>query len=235
MLAPTIAIFRARGDALALAATLAARGLNAALAPVVELFATGAAAPAGPFDFAVATSAKAIAFASPEALSAARAAPLYVVGDQTAAAAQSAGFQLAAPAAAAIAALLPALPPGRALYLAGRDRKPDLEAALGARVSTWVVYGAQARGGWDAFEADAVATAQAALHYSERSAALAAELAEKAGLAASFRRLPHVCLSRAVAAPLAAFGVARALWPREPAEAALLETLESALADLAGL
>ena len=33
--------------------------------------------------------------------------------------------------AAEIAALLPQLPAGRALYLAGRDRKPDLEAALG--------------------------------------------------------------------------------------------------------
>jgi uroporphyrinogen-III synthase len=234
MLAPTVVLFRARDDSLALAETLAARGLSAALAPVLDFVATGAAAPAGPFDFAVATSAKAIAFASPEALSAARGTPLYVVGERTAAAAESAGLALAAPASVAIAALLPSLPPGRALYLAGRDRKADLEGALGARVSTCVVYEAQARGGWDEREADAVAYAQAALHYSERSASLAADLADKAGLAAAFRRMPHVCLSRAVAAPLAAFGVARALWPREPVEAALLDTLESALADLAG-
>ena len=101
--------------------------------------------------------------------------------------------------------------------------------------TTLVVYAARARDGWDDAEAEAVGKAQAALHYSERSAALAVAFAERAGLGPAFRRMPHVSLSRAAAAPLAAFGVTRALWPSQPVEAALLETLESALADLAGL
>ncbi len=232
MTAATVALFRAREDALASAAALAARGVRAVLAPVLEFAGTEAPPPPGPFDFVVAASAKAIAYAAPEAL---RAAPLYVVGERTEAAARAAGLVPAAPAAFEIAALLPILPHGRALYLAGRHRRPDLEAALGARASTLVVYEARARGAWSDAEAQAVAMAQAGLHYSERSAALAAGLAERAQVAAAFRRMPHVCLSRSVAAPLAAFGVTRAMWPRHPAEAALLDTLESALADLAGL
>jgi uroporphyrinogen-III synthase len=201
----------------------------------LEFAAIAAPAPSHPFDFVVATSAKAIALAAPQSLAAAATRPLYVVGEKTAAAARAAGLEPAAPAAADIAALLPTLPGGRALHLAGADRKPDLEAALGARAETLVVYEARAREGWDDSEVEAVARAKAALHYSERSAALAVAFAEKAGLGPAFRRLPHVSLSRSVAAPLAAFGVTRALWPSQPVEAALLETLESALADLAGL
>jgi uroporphyrinogen-III synthase len=229
----TVALFRAREDAKRSAEALAGRGFAAAHAPVVEILATGAPPPAGPFDFVVATSAKAIELASPEALAAVRA-PLYVVGERTAAAARWAGL---APqtVAAEIVALLPRLPRGRALYLAGADRKPDLEAALGAGAATLIVYEARARAGWDESQARAVGEARAALHYSERSAALAAALAEKAGLAATFRRIPHVCLSRAAAAPLARFGVKSALWPSAPEEAALLDVLESALAEGAGL
>jgi uroporphyrinogen-III synthase len=230
----TVALFRAREDALASAAALAARGLAAAIAPVTEISALDAEPPPGPFEFIVATSAKAITLASPEALAAARQAPLYVVGETTAAAARGMGLT-PAPAADEVAALLPTLPQGRALYLAGADRRPELEAALGARLATLVVYEARAREGWDEAEADAVATAQAALHYSQRGAALATEFALKANLANMFRRIPHVCMSRQAAAPLAAFGVTRALWPRRPAEPALLDTLESALADFAGL
>ena len=232
---PTVALFRARADAEASAGALAALGAVAVFAPVMEFAATAASAPSAPFDFVVATSRRALAFAAPEALAAAASRPLYVVGETTAAAARAAGVAPAAPAAADVAALLPTLPAGRALYLAGADRRPDLEAALGPRVETLVVYEARARDGWDDAEAEAVGKAQAALHYSQRSAALAVEFAERAGLGAAFRRLPHVSLSRAAAAPLAAFGVTRALWPSQPVEAALLETLESALADLAGL
>jgi len=224
----TVALFRARADASRTGEALAARGLVAAFAPIVELAATGALPPPGPFDFVVATSAKAIELASPEALAAR--APLYVVGERTAAAARRAGL-VAKLVAADVASLIPALPRGRALYLAGADRKPDLDA----RAATLIVYEARARAAWDEAEARAVATASAALHYSERSAALAVALAEAAGLGAAFRRLPHVCLSRAVAAPLARLGVRRALWPASPQEAALLDTLESALADHIGL
>ena len=233
MLSPlTVAIFRARDDALRSAEALTQRGLAVALAPVVEIVPTGAPPPVGSFDFIVATSAKAVALASPEALAAARA--IYVVGETTAAAARRAGLAPQA-VAADIAALTPRLPPGRALYLAGADRKPDLEAALGASAATLIVYAARARPAWDETEARAVAAASAALHYSDRSAALAVALAQTAGVAAAFRRMPLVCLSRAASAPLARFGVRRALWPAAPQQAALLDVLESALADHVGL
>jgi uroporphyrinogen-III synthase len=231
-MALTVALFRPRADALATAAALAERGLAAAFAPVTEIAATGAAPPPGLFDYAVASSAHALALATPETLAAARELPLHVVGAKTAAAAARAGL-VAATSAADVATLLPTLPPGRALYLAGRDRKPDLEAALGDRVAVVVVYEARERSRWSAEEAAGVAEAPAALHYSERSAALAAAFAEAAGLGQAFRRKLHVCLSRQVAAPLAALGVKRAFWPQRPAQEPLLDALESALADYA--
>jgi len=228
----TVALFRARDDARGSAAALRERGVAVALAPVTEAVATGAAPPEGPFAFAVASSAHALALASPEALAAARGSPLYAVGGKTAAAAARVGLsaEVTAP---DVAALVPALPQGRALYLAGRDRKPDLEAALAGRLAVVVVYEARARAGWDEDEARAVAAACAALHYSERSAELAIAFAQQAGLAAAFRRLPHVCLSRAVAGKLAAFGATRAFWPQKPAQEPLFDTLEAALADYA--
>ncbi len=227
----SIALFRAREDAAGSAAALAQRGFAATCAPVIEIAATGAPAPRETFDFAVATSAKAFVFAAPAMLRALDGLTLHVVGEKTAAAARRSGLSRLAAPAADVAALLPRLPLGRALYLAGRDRKPELEAALGDRVTTLALYEARARAGWEAAEAQAVGAAAAALHYSRRSAELAALCADRAGLAAGFRRLPHVCLSRDVAAPLAARGFAHVYWPARPDEEELLDALESALAD----
>ena len=230
-MSPAVALFRAREEALASAAALAERGIEAVFAPVIAFAATGAAPPPhGEHDFAVSSSAQAIALATPELLARLAGLPLHVVGAKTAAAAVRVGLTTSDPA-EDVAALLPTLPPGRALYLAGRDRKPDLEAALAGRITVVEVYAAEARAGWDEAEARGVARAEAALHYSERSADLAAALAEKAGVAAAFRRLPHVCLSRAVAARLSAIGASRILWPQKPTQEALFDTLETALAD----
>jgi uroporphyrinogen-III synthase len=226
----TVALFRARDEARASASLLAGRGIVAALAPVTELAATGAAPPQGDFDFTVATSAQALALASPAALAALAGTPLYVVGGKTAAAAARAGVKTAATA-SDVAALVPVLPGGRGLYLAGRDRKPDLEAALGERVAVVVVYEARARAGWDEEEARGVAEAAAALHYSERSAELALRFAEAAGHAAAFRRLPHVCISRAVAGRVAESGAKRVMFPHKPTQEPLFDALEAALAD----
>jgi uroporphyrinogen-III synthase len=224
-----VALFRAHEDCAGTVARLAERGIAAVIAPVTELEAAPAELPSGRFDFALATSAKAIEFAPAEALAAIRDLPLYVVGEKTAAAARAQGC---APAAVApdVGRLAPQLDGvgGRALYLAGRDRKPDLETALSGRLVALVVYAARERAGWSAEEAQAVAGAAAALHYSERGAALASAFAEAAGVGAAFRRLRHVCMARHVAAPLAAL---RAFWPQSPTELALLDTLESALAD----
>jgi hypothetical protein len=69
------------------------------------------------------------------------------------------------------------------------------------------------------------------LHYSRRSAELTIALAGRAGLLERLKSRPQVCLSREIAAPLAALPSRRVFWPHEPTEESLLDTLESALAD----
>ncbi len=228
---------RARDDAARSAALLLARGFVAARAPVTEIRATGALPPPGPFDVVVATSAEAIARLAPAARAAIAGASLYVVGEQTAQAAREAGMRLALEPAPDVAALLTALrrrlaPHSRALYLAGRERKSALEAALseaGHLTTPLEVYVAQARAAWDEDEARAVAGCGAALHYSRRSAALAVQLAERAGLADPFRALRHVCLSPDAGEPLRAWGAPRLHYASQPREDRLIEALERAL------
>ena len=177
-----VAVFRDSQEAAATQSRLAARGFESALAPVTEIVGWAVTAPAGPFDFAVATSARAFAFGAGAILAGL---PLYVVGEKTAAAARGANLA-PEPAADDVAALLPRVPAGRALYLAGRDRRPDLEGALAGRVEVVEAYAAQGRSGWLVEEAEAVAGASAALHYSARGAALAAAFAQSAGVGPAF-------------------------------------------------
>ena len=225
-------MFRAAEDAEASARALFERGFEAAPAPATEIAATGAEPPAQRFDFVVATSAKAFVHATPAVIAAARDLPLHVVGEKTAETARLAGLaaQTIAPDVAALIAALDGLA-GRALYLAGRDRRPELETALGPAATPLVVYEARARESWGAEEIDAVSKASAALHYSARGAALAVELARAAGLSAAFARMPHVCLSARAADPLRDSGAKRVLWPAAPDEPHLFDTLETAIAD----
>ena len=163
------------------------------------------------------TSGKAIALLAPAARAAISGLPLYVVGGRAADAAAEAGLPLAQPPAPDVAVLSATLrerlaPQARVLYLAGRDRKPALEAALreaGARTTILEVYVAEARDAWSESEALALAACEAVLHYSRRGAALAVALAARAGLAERFGAMAHVCLSDDVAEPLRQAG-----WPR---------------------
>jgi uroporphyrinogen-III synthase len=233
-----IALMRARDEAERSAALLRARGFLTALAPATEVRATGALPPPGPFDAVVATSAKAIALLAPAARERIAGAPLFVVGRRTARAARDAGMRIAGEPAPDVAALVAALlqrlaPRSRVLYLAGRDRRKALEAALneaGHLTTTVEIYAAEARAAWSEAEARAIATCGAALHYSRRSAALAVALAERAGLADRFRALLHVCLSRDAGEPLRAFGAPRLAFASQPRENELIDALERALA-----
>jgi uroporphyrinogen-III synthase len=227
-----VAVLRASDDARATSARLAELGFAVALAPVLAPVGLAAAAPDGRFDAVAATSAKALDFAPAGLLAAVAGLPLHVVGSAGRCAAERRGLAVAGEAeeAAALArALAAALPRGaRALYLAGADRKGDLEAALaaaGIAVETVEVYAARAREAWDQGEAAAVARAGAALHYSRRSAELATHLAERAGIGRRWRTMPHVAISADAAAPLRAAGaesVVVAAAPNEPAMLALL-------------
>jgi uroporphyrinogen-III synthase len=226
-----IALFRAREDAAGTAARLRRLGFAVANLPVIE-FAPRPFAPAKTrYEAVVATSAKAFLSDAPVE----KASPLFVVGVRTARAAESRGWRLAAPPAPDAARLVEALgrqtaPGASVLYLAGRDRKSALEAALGATRALEIVeaYAAEARESWSRGEIRALAACEAGLHYSARSAALAARLAEAAGLSGRFAAMAHVCLSEDVAEPLRAIGAARVFVAEAPEEAALLATLSHA-------
>ena len=201
-----VIVTRARGDAARTAAALRARGHDPLLSPVLEIVATGGAIDPGPAKALIATSAHAFEFL-PQA-DAARLAPLplFVVGARTAKAATDAG--LAPPRVIAASALelaqqmAKALPArARLLYLAGHDRKPDLEAALGAQghgIDVVEIYEARAVEALAPEVASALVRgeADAVLHFSRRSARLFAACVAKAGLATQADGLRHVCISR---------------------------------------
>ncbi len=86
-------------------------------------------------------------------------------------------------------------------------------------------YAAEARSSWRPREVRALASCVAALHYSRRSAALAAELARVSGERERFRELRHFCLSGDVAEPLKALGAARIAVAETPDEAGLFHLL----------
>ena len=222
---------RARLDAEQTAAQLTALGHEAILAPVFDIVATSGAAPAGPFDATVATSAHALA-TSQVTSQAPRHQPFFAVGNRTAAAAAAAGFtdlrrcdSDAAALATVVAATLTRS--ARLLYLAGRDRKPMLEAALiGAGLSLTVHEAYEALGAvvWPeaVIEALKAGHVDAALHFSRRSATLALDLARRHDVLPAFRRLRHYCLSQDVCVPLCRDGAERIdIAPRPDAESLL--------------
>ena len=227
-----VALFRAAEDAVPSAARLSALGFEAAIAPVLAPVALEAQAPPGRFDALVATSAKALDFANSALLATFAGVPLHVVGAAGAAAAARRGLcaAVSAPDAGALASLLiDRIPRGASvLYLAGADRKPDIEAALRrVQVSLTIVetYAALARPEWSAREARAVASCRAALHYSRRSAELAHRLAERAGISSQWRAMAHVAISADAAEPLGASDAAKIIVAAAPREEAMLAAL----------
>lgn len=227
-----VALFRARGDANASAARLRRFGFSVVRLPVIEIRPLPVEPRRLRYDAVIASSDK--AFLSAPRLD--KRSALYVVGARTARAAEARGWRLASPpareAGELITTLMAMLKPGASvLYLAGRDRKEAIEAALAERFELEVAetYAAEAREAWRPSEARALARCAAALHYSRRSAGLAAALAKRAGAEACFLNLKHVCLSRDVAEPLQALGAARIALAETPDEAGLFHTLREEL------
>ena len=231
-----IALMRASEESERSAARLAELGHAGIVAPATVVLETRATVPPGRYDAVVATSAKAFDLLSASSRDAVLATSLFVAGAQTARAAKARGLEVEASAkdAAALAeSLRERLPPAsRVLYLAGRERKSDLERALvaaGHRVTPIEVYVAEARRAWSCEEARALSGCDAALHYSTRSAELALRLAEGAGIAARFRELLHVCISEDAASPLRANCATRVRSASAPDEDALFDALARAL------
>lgn len=235
-----VLLTRARDDAERTAEKLRRMGVAPVISPVIEIAATGAKIPDAAFDAALATSARAIAYAGND-LSKLASLPFYVVGARTKRAAEAHGLQVAASApdvAALVSRLRKAFAPlpvgegaaARFLYLAGRDRRDELEAFLregGHDVSTIEVYEARAA---RALTDAAIATLKSdedavVLHYSARSAKIFLELANAAPLSLRHAGALHLALSEDVARSLRDAGCANVRVAAEPNEDSLLQLL----------
>jgi uroporphyrinogen-III synthase len=223
-----VALFRERKDANASAARLRRFGFSVVCVPVIEIRTRPVRPQRSHYDAVVATSDKAFHADVMSDTSS----PLYVVGARTGRAAEVRGWRLSLPPARDAAELITnlggALKPGaNVLYLAGRDRKEALEAALAEKFEVEVAetYAAEARESWSPAEARLLASCVAALHYSHRSAKLAAALAKKSGVEACFLELKHVCMSCDVAEPLQAIGASAVAIAETPDEAGLFRRL----------
>jgi uroporphyrinogen-III synthase len=229
---PRVALFRARVDANATAARLRRFGFSVACLPVIEIHPLPIEPGRPRYDAVIASSDK--AFLSDVRID--KSSPLHVVGVRTGRAAEGRDWRLgSAPARDAeelIATLNGALKPGGSvLYLAGRDRKDAIEGALAERFQLEVAeaYSAEARASWRSSETRALAACDAGLHYSRRSAGLAAELAKTAGAADCFLRLNHVCISPDVAERLKEIGATQIALAKTPDEAGLFHALREEL------
>jgi uroporphyrinogen-III synthase len=223
-----VALFREREDANASAARLRKLGFSVACLPAIEIRTRPVRPQRACYDAVVATSDKAFHADGPSETSS----PLYVVGARTGHAAEARGWRLASPPARdaeELAEMLAAAlkPEAHVLYLAGRDRKEVMETALSGAFDLEIVeaYTAEAREAWRRAEARALASCVAALHYSRRSAELAAGLAKATGEEARFLDLNHVCISRDVAESLQALGASRVAIAETPDEAGLFRRL----------
>jgi uroporphyrinogen-III synthase len=234
-----VLVTRPEPQASATAARLAARGHTAVLAPVLETIVEPFAPieTAGVAAIAVTSRAALDALAGRPDRDALLRLPVFAVGDATAAAARRAGFAEVRSGGGAVgdlARLLAAdLPPGATvLHLAGRDRAGDIAAALapsGIAVRTAVLYRTAPVAALPPRVAAAVAAGEidAVVAYSPRSAEALVAAAAASGVAAALLALPILCLSEAVAAPLAAAGAARPSVAARPNEAALLALLDA--------
>jgi uroporphyrinogen-III synthase len=238
-----VLITRPSEQAAETAAVLAMMGHEAVISPVLEIAATGAAWPSQAIDCLIATSARAFQALSvaPDfpTLETRRLLPLFAVGETTLAAARAAGFFGPATVAPNVQDLVPPLlahlhPGSGALYLAGRERKPDLETACAAAgTPLHVVETYRAVPATQLSDAARAALDEgsvgAALHYSRRSTAILVELMEADGFDPA--SLTHVAISEDAAGPLRALDLShlRVCVAASPSESDMLDLLRDAL------
>jgi uroporphyrinogen-III synthase len=232
-----VLVTRPERQAEATAQRLAILGHRAYVAPVLEIAPTAAPMPQGAFDLLLATSASAFTWARLPAHILQL--PLACVGQKTADAGRDLGFSIfcIAPDSHALVNKLAGENKAKStLYLAGRDRKADLEELLrekGWRVAVCETYEARAVSAWPNHIRAALERREieAVLHYSPRSAALALRLMGREAAKSLF----HFCLSADVAsackdwAPPA--GIVASSHPDEDALMTLLRSREAGLGD----
>jgi len=211
------------------AGVLRARGHEVLMAPMLRMESLDGAFADQPYAGVVMTSANAArAIAGHPRRAALASLPAFAVGRHTVEAARAAGFREVRSADGDrhdLAALLR----GRAdrrplLYLAGEHRSGSLDAG-DAPVLTVAAYRAVKAERFPAAVANALGAGalEGVLHFSRRTAEAYLDCAQAAGLLDRALVPVHYCLSRQVAAPLAAAGAIR-IAPR-PDEEALIELL----------
>jgi uroporphyrinogen-III synthase len=228
-----ILVTRADDRAAATVERLQARGHVAVQCPITQIVATGKPIPTGSFAAVIATSARGLRFATN--LSDLQRLPCLAVGEATARAARERGFIDIMVGSGGVRPLItlitqhlaPTLP---LVYLAGHDRKEQLEAKLaerGYRVVAVTVYRAKEV---TALTADQVASLtrgriDTVLHYSRRGAEIFCRLMRSEGLEAILHSARHLCISADAADPLRAIVGLDIRVAAEPVEASLLSEL----------
>lgn len=216
-----VLVTRARDDAARTAARLAGLGHEAVIAPLIAIVPAEGVVPDGVFDAVLATSVHALTFVArlPPALSGAT---WLVVGERLGDALAMRGWGTPEAVTRDVTALIAAIDerypePFRFLYLAGRERKPDLERGLRARGHELVAVETYATESIDRWDVD-LRSVDVVLHYSRRSAERFASAASEA------EKLHHIAISADAAAPLLAqgWGVGIAATPDEDAMLAML-------------
>ncbi len=230
-----ILVTRAGDRAEATVGRLRMRGHSVVTIPMTRITATGAPIPPGPFAGIIATSPRAVRVVNRATSHGLTEVTIYAVGQETAQEARRQGFAdvvVANGTALSLAALIAGRHQGETplLYLAGYDRKPQLEARLaesGLAVTAVVVYRAE--------EVEALTHEQirslseppieAVLHYSRRSAEIFCRLMTVLRLGTLLESVRHCCISPDAAIPLQAIGGLDIRIAAVPEEAGLLEQL----------
>ncbi len=205
-----ILVTRPLREAQSTAQALRARGHDVTINPVLEIIGTGASI-TGTWDGVIVTSAQVFDHLDAKLCEDIRALPLFVVGARSAQAAKACDFgdaQIVASQVSELIASLKKRTPQRFLYLAGHDRKSDLENGLtnsGHIITPLIIYEARAV---EELAPDTITYLRngkidAVLHYSRRSAELFYKLAQEAGLNEQLSKLRHICISADAAGPFA--------------------------------
>ncbi|WP_332683219.1 uroporphyrinogen-III synthase [Bosea sp. (in: a-proteobacteria)] len=230
-----VLVLRPQPDAERTARVLRERGQEPVLAPLFTIVPGAETPPEGPFDALVLTSANAVPALAKAPRAWRKALPAFCVGTRTADAAGKLGFSTRdakGNRADLLALIADKLPPAqKLLFVAGQDRHDDLPEQLraaGHAVTVWTAYEAKAVDELPQAAADVLrgGDADAALHYSPRSAQTFLSLARTAGLAEQALALPQVVLSAEIAAPLISAGAGTVLVAEHAEEAALLAALD---------
>ncbi len=236
-----VLVLRPKAQGVRTARALARLGHEAVLAPLLEIAAIdGTGIPASRsgtrYGAVIAASPNAFTLLGAENRARLVALPALLVGARTARAAEKAGLRALRPvhrtARDLVLALPDQAPQGRLLYLAGRDRRPEIEQALRRKRRSFDIVEVYAATVMPALPLGAAAALRrreidAVLHYSARSAKAYVTVAKAQRLLIRALAPRQLCLSKAVAEPLLEAGAKRLELAGAPNEASLLNLLRS--------